>query len=48
MIVDLNYRLAADELAFMVDDAGVEVLVVDEARLEVARALRERCPGCGS
>jgi long-chain acyl-CoA synthetase len=45
VLVDLNFRLAAEELAFMVDDAGVEVLVTDAAQLEVARALRERCPG---
>jgi long-chain acyl-CoA synthetase len=44
VLVDLNFRLAEDELAFMVADAGVEVLVVDPERLEVARALRERSP----
>ena len=45
VLVDLNFRLAAEELAFMVDDAGIEVLVVDAARLDVARGLRERCAG---
>ena len=45
VLVDLNFRLAAEELAFMADDAGIEVLVVDAARLDVARGLRERCAG---
>jgi len=44
VLVDLNYRLAEDELAFMVEDAAVELLVVDSDQLEVGRALRERCP----
>ena len=44
VLVDLNFRLAEDELAFMVDDAAVELLVVDAEQIEVARALRERTP----
>ena len=44
VLVDLNYRLAEDELAFMAVDAGVHALVVGAAQLEVGRALRERCP----
>ncbi len=44
VLVDLNFRLAEDELAFMVDDCELEVLVVDSAQLEVARALHRRCP----
>ena len=44
VLVDLNFRLAEDELAFMVDDATVELLVVDSDQLGVATALRERCP----
>jgi len=43
VLVDLNFRLAVDELAFMVDDSGLEVLIVDRAQLEVARGLRDRC-----
>jgi long-chain acyl-CoA synthetase len=39
----LNHRLAIDELAFMIDDSETHVVVADTARLEVARALRERC-----
>ena len=45
VLVDLNFRLAADELAFMVDDAGIEVLVTDAAQLDVARGLQQRCAG---
>lgn len=44
VMVDLNFRLAEDELAFMVADAAVEVLVVDGDQLKVGKALRERCP----
>ena len=44
VLVDLNFRLAEDELAFMADDAAVELLVVDRDQLEVAKALQERCP----
>jgi long-chain acyl-CoA synthetase len=44
VLVDLNFRLAEDELAFIVDDCEVEVLIVDRERLGVARALKERCP----
>jgi long-chain acyl-CoA synthetase len=43
VLVDLNFRLAVEELAFMVDDAGVEVLVSDAAQLDVARGVRQRC-----
>jgi long-chain acyl-CoA synthetase len=45
VLVDLNFRLAADELAYMVEDAGVGVLVVDRERLELGRLLRERTSG---
>jgi long-chain acyl-CoA synthetase len=43
VINSLNHRLAPDELAFMVEDSETRVLVADDARLEVARELRERC-----
>ena len=39
VLVDLNFRLAPEELAFMADDAGIDVLIADEDRLEVARGL---------
>ena len=44
VLVDLNYRLADDELAFMVDDAGIELLIADAERLPVARRFAR--PGC--
>ncbi len=43
VLVDLNYRLADDELAFMVDDCELELLICDRDRLPRARTLRERC-----
>jgi long-subunit acyl-CoA synthetase (AMP-forming) len=43
VMVDLNFRLAEPELAFMVDDCELEVLIVDRDQLEVGRALRQRC-----
>jgi long-chain acyl-CoA synthetase len=43
VINSLNHRLAPDELAFMIEDSGTRVLVADDARLEAARDLRERC-----
>ena len=45
VLVDLNFRLALEELAFMVDDAGIEVLVAGADHLDIARGLRQRCPG---
>jgi long-chain acyl-CoA synthetase len=43
VLVDLNFRLAVPELAFMVDDCEPAVLVVTPGTLEVGRALRDRC-----
>jgi long-chain acyl-CoA synthetase len=43
VINDLNFRLAPDELAFMVEDSATRALVVDDERLEAGRTLRERC-----
>jgi long-chain acyl-CoA synthetase len=43
VINSLNHRLAPDELAFMIDDSGTRVLVADDARLDAALELRERC-----
>jgi long-chain acyl-CoA synthetase len=48
VLVDLNLRLTLEELAFMVDDSAVEVLLVDDQRLEVGAALRERCSSLGA
>src|SRR5246127_5556707 len=41
---DLNYRLAVPELEFIINDCGARALVADDAYLEVARQLKERCP----
>ncbi len=43
VLVDLNFRLAVDELAFIVDDCQTELLIVDRDRFEVGCALRSRC-----
>src|SRR5687768_925707 len=42
VLVDLNFRLAPEELAFMAEDAGIEVVIADEERSEVARSLGPR------
>ncbi|HEY3771605.1 MAG TPA: long-chain-fatty-acid--CoA ligase [Solirubrobacteraceae bacterium] len=43
VLVDLNTRLAVEELAFMVDDCAPRVLVHDPANADLAAALRDRC-----
>ncbi len=42
VIVELNFRLAVPELAFIAEDCTIEALVVDAALLDVGLALRER------
>jgi long-chain acyl-CoA synthetase len=42
VLVDLNYRLAEDELAFMLDDCELEVLICDREQLARAESLRAR------
>ncbi len=44
VLVDLNFRLTAEEVAFMIDDCALEVLLLDDERYELGDALRERCP----
>ena len=44
VLVDLNFRLAEAELAFIANDCELEVLVVDREQLDVGRALADRCP----
>lgn len=44
VLVDLNFRLALSELAFIVDDCELEVLIVGPDQLELARELRAACP----
>ncbi len=43
VLVDLNTRLAVDELAFMVEDCAPRLLVHDVANAPVAAALAARC-----
>jgi long-chain acyl-CoA synthetase len=43
VLVDLNYRLTTGDLAFMVDDCELEVLVTADEQLDVARGLRSQC-----
>jgi long-chain acyl-CoA synthetase len=43
VLVDLNTRLAEDELAFMVDDCAPRVLIHDAAGAGMAAALAARC-----
>jgi long-chain acyl-CoA synthetase len=39
VLVDLNFRLSLDELEFMVQDAELDLLIVDEERREVGEQL---------
>ena len=39
VLVDLNFRLSVEELAFMVEDAELDVLIVDEERRAVGEQL---------
>ena len=43
VMTDLNYRLAANELAFICDDSNVKVLFVDDSFLELGRQLLGSC-----
>jgi long-chain acyl-CoA synthetase len=43
VLVDLNTRLAEDELAFMVEDCGPRLLIHDAANAALAAALGARC-----
>lgn len=44
VLVDLNFRLTPEDVAFMIDDSAVEVLLLDDQRLELGEALRASCP----
>ena len=41
---DLNYRLAEAELTFILGDSRAEALIVDDAYVPLAVAMRETCP----
>jgi long-chain acyl-CoA synthetase len=43
VLVDLNFRLTPEEVAFMIDDSALEVLLLDDERVELGDELRGRC-----
>jgi long-chain acyl-CoA synthetase len=43
VLVDLNFRLSEREVAFMIDDCGIEVLIADGQQHARARELASRC-----
>jgi long-chain acyl-CoA synthetase len=43
VLVDLNFRLTPEEVAFMIDDSALEVLLLDDERVEMGDELRGRC-----
>jgi long-chain acyl-CoA synthetase len=44
VLTSLNTRLAVSELAYVLQDSGAEVLIVDEANLDAGRHLRQLAP----
>jgi acyl-CoA synthetase (AMP-forming)/AMP-acid ligase II len=42
VLVPLNFRLAPEELVFIVNDSGARVLIVDEDHLTIAEQLKDR------
>jgi len=46
MLVPLNWRLASPEIAYILDHAGVETVLVEETFREAAEGLRKARPGC--
>src|SRR3954451_15019608 len=44
IVVPLNFRLVADEVAYQLTDSGTVALVVDTAMAEVAAKAREQAP----
>src|ERR687893_1973112 len=45
VVVPVNFRLVAGEVAYVLSDSGAVALVVDTALAEVAAEARERVPG---
>ena len=45
IVVPVNFRLVADEIAYVLADSGATALVVDRSLAEVAAAARARVPG---
>src|SRR3954471_2342373 len=48
IVVPVNFRLVADEIAYVLADSGAVALVVDSALAEVAAKAREQVPGCAT
>src|SRR3954470_5912228 len=46
VVVPVNFRLVADEVAYVLADSGAVALVVDAALAELAAKAREQVPGC--
>lgn len=46
--VPINFRLVADEVAYILRDSAAGALVVDQTLIGVARAAREQVPGSGA
>ena len=46
MLVPLNWRLAVPEQVFILTDASVKALVVEQAFAGVVAPLSRRCPTC--
>src|SRR5918995_1010266 len=45
IVVPVNFRLVADEVAYVLTDSGAVALVVDTALAEVAAKVRGQAPG---
>src|SRR3712207_4060000 len=45
IVVPVNFRLVADEVAYVLADSGATALLVDAALTEVATKAREQAPG---
>ena len=45
IVVPVNFRLVADEVAYVLADSGATALIVDDALAPVAAKARERVPG---
>jgi fatty-acyl-CoA synthase len=46
IVVPVNFRLVADEVAYVLADSGAAAIVVDAALAELAAKAREQVPGC--
>src|SRR3954470_13573574 len=48
IVVPVNFRLVADEVAYVLADSGATALIVDDPHAEVAAKAREQVPGVRS